>query len=143
MMTKLIIYVFTLTAYMLSLAHSVIPHHHHKTVQEAEAHDHADSHHGHNSDKHHHGHDSQDTPEPSHHFLFFSHDVNADVLIKHGSVDNPVKNKKPQCDVTLKDAITLRVRTAYLAFHPPQDDPAPDLSILSSNSLRGPPYLFI
>jgi hypothetical protein len=135
-------------AYTLSLAHSVIPHHHHQTVAEAIAHEHADGHHHHASDSPHHHHDqdesdSRQTSEDSGHFFFFSHELNADVLIKHGSVDNPVKNKNAQVSAALKKEISSFDAAEHLAFHPPQDDPFFVPAILSSRSLRAPPCLFI
>jgi hypothetical protein len=139
-------------AYSLSLAHSVIPHHHHHTAEEAAAHNHAAGvhhkakhHHTSNQDHHHHGNQQSDSEEHSDntgHFFFFSHDANTDVLIKHGSTDNPVKNKKVQALPIKEELLSFEV-SEHLVFHPLQDDPSFTLKVVSSRSLRAPPYPFV
>jgi hypothetical protein len=138
-----ILYVLTLFAYTLSLAHSVIPHHHHKTADDATAHDKTS--HEHNSDHdHHHGHEKSQTEDDSHdtgHFFFFSHDITADVLIKHRSIDNPVKTKKVVASVPVKELTQFISISRYIVFHPPPDDQTSQSVSLPSNKLRGPPTL--
>jgi hypothetical protein len=145
MKTRNILYVLTLVAYSLSLAHSVIPHHHHQTADEAAAHkneddhhhDHAQAHHHHDNDENKHDENSNQTG----HFFFFSHDINADVLVKNILVKSPVKTKKVQISVPVKKQVFNFVVSAHLVFHPPQDDPFSRLKNLSSSALRAPPQV--
>lgn len=158
MTSRNILYVLTLIAYTLSLAHSVIPHHHHDSVEEATAHHHSDDHHHNTADHHHntghqhgtkeqHSHaDDDHSNDQSHkgetgHFFFFSHDLNADVLARHGSIDNPVKVKKAHHIAPLQEQIISFEVTKYLVFHPPQDDPSFYSAFLHQFKLRGPPTL--
>lgn len=133
----------TLMAYTLSLAHSVIPHHHHKTAVEAAAHTHSDHRH-HGSKQHHHHHDQNNAEDEKSgetgHFFFFSHDINADVLIKHSSIDKPVKVKKLQTSVPVKEQVISFEVSEHLVFHPPQGDSNFISQVLSSTALRGPPF---
>lgn len=143
MMLRNTLYTLTLIAYTLSLAHSVIPHHHHSSAQEATAHQHEDDHHHHDTD--HHEHNDADTEgEDSNgsdtgHFFFFSHDLNADVLTQHGSVDNPVKEKKASHSLSRKEQVKPFEVSRHLVFHPPQDDPSFYLAPSCHSDLRGPP----
>lgn len=142
MQMRKILYALMLAAYTLSLAHSVIPHHHHKTADEASTH-HESHHHDSDNDHHHHGQESESQQE-SHdigHFFFFSHDINADVLIRHSSIDNPVKIKKIFASVPVKDLVLFTSTSNYIVFHPPPDDQTSSSVTLPSNTLRGPPTL--
>jgi hypothetical protein len=129
-------------AYTLSLAHSVIPHHHHKTEDEASAHKHSDHHH----DKHEHHHsDHEDSntenenSEDTGHFFFFSHDANIDVLVKHSSIDKPVNLKKTQPSITVKQQVISFEISKHLVFHPPQGETNFISAVQSTLALRGPP----
>lgn len=130
-------------AYTLSLAHSVVPHHHHQSTAEAAAHEHSDHHHHHNTDDHQQAHDDaeheEENTDDTGHFFFFNHDINADVLIQHGSIDNTVKTKQVQTSVAVKEQIVSFAVSRYLVFHPPQDDPNRSSATVNSTDLRGPP----
>jgi hypothetical protein len=139
-----ILYVLTLMAYSLSLAHSVIPHHHHKTADEAAAHNHQDDHHHDHTPGLHHDKDENKPDKKSNstgHFFFFSHEINADVLVKDISVKTPVKTKKAQISVPVKEKVFSFVVSAHLVFHPPQDDPLPRDNYFCSRIPRAPPQL--
>jgi hypothetical protein len=144
MKTRYTLYVITLIAYTLSLAHSVIPHHHHKTADEAAVHEHAD-HHDHSAGHHHNHKQKQEDKKPAEtgHFFFFTHDVNADVLIKHSATDKPVKVKKVHIAVPVSQQIISFEGSAHLVFHPLQDDPHIRSTVFSFHALRGPPSLVI
>ena len=143
MKTRVILYILTLLAYTLSLAHSVIPHHHHKSTEEARSHEHTKSH-RHDHGKNHHHHDSEEKPEhesdKTGHFFFFSHDINTDVLIKHTSVGKSVKTNKVQVALPEEKQIAPFEFFAHLVFHPPQSDKIFVFEIHSSRSLRAPPF---
>jgi hypothetical protein len=141
MIIRKALYALTLIAYSLSLAHSVIPHHHHKTSDEASLHHEGHDHH--NSDHDHHDHEKNEHEDKSDsgHFFFFSHDINADVLIKHGSINNSVKIKTVFASVPVKEQIPATSKSCYIVFHPPPDDQISQSVSIPSNKLRGPPTL--
>ncbi|HEY0651490.1 MAG TPA: hypothetical protein VGD65_00120 [Chryseosolibacter sp.] len=147
MATRKILYALTLIAYTLSLAHSVIPHHHHSSQEEATAHHLSEGHH-HGTGHHHHDaadhHDSNSKDHQSNHsetghLFFFAHDLNVDVLTRHGSIDNPVKVKKAISIAPLSEQAISSEFKRYLVFHPPQDDPSFHNRPLRQIKLRGPP----
>lgn len=146
MKTRNILYVLTLIAYTLSLAHSVIPHHHHTTAEEATAHEHSHDHHEHPKDHGHgHSHQQHDQPESegdssgTGHFFFFNHGANGDVLVRHISLDNPVKSKKVQIEIPVDERVVPFIVGEHLVFHPPQRTGKIHSATLSASSLRGPP----
>jgi hypothetical protein len=144
MKSRPLLYLFVLAAYMLSLAHSVIPHHHHKTFKEAQAH--SGKHHHHKGKGHHHhkhGENSKHESDGTTHLFFFNHDSNADVLVRQASLDRSVKSKKADIPVEFKKQIISFEISEYLVFHPPQDDEIFITALPTSNSLRAPPSFLI
>jgi hypothetical protein len=144
MIIRKTLYALTLIAYSLSLAHSVIPHHHHKTADEATAHNKSNHHHD-SAHDHHHGNEESEseTQDESNagHLFFFSHDINADVLVQHSSMDSSVKVKKILASVSVKEQTPFRAISSYVEFHPPPDDQTTQSVTVPSNKLRGPPTL--
>jgi hypothetical protein len=150
MKTRNILYAITLVAYSLWLAHSVVPHHHHKTAEEADAHHHGHSHgHTHDDDheskRHSHHEDSNSSEQNSQtgHFFLFSHDSNAEVLVNHSSASETLKAKKAQKTIFVNERKSQFSFSAYLVFHPPPDREAYTQPLFSSTSLRAPPSLAV
>ena len=151
MKIRAIIFSITLLAYALSLAHSVIPHHHHKSAEEARSHEHATSHS--HSHKHAHSHDHasnadhhQDEKRDKHshesgHLFFLTHDSNLDVLVRNSLVEKSIKEKKVQKVISTSDQVISQSTPEHLVFHPPKSDGKLSLYRPSSNSLRAPPSL--
>jgi hypothetical protein len=142
MKMKTLLYVLTLTAYMLSLAHSVIPHHHHSNAQEAKSHD---AHHEHKQKSDHHHHHDGDTEKNSTgnlgHLFFFTHDANVDVLHSYNTIEKTLQKNSCQNAIHKSAPISLVEYSRHLVFHPPQSDPEIFQEVLLATPLRAPPSI--
>ncbi|MFZ6010562.1 MAG: hypothetical protein ACOYXT_09455, partial [Bacteroidota bacterium] len=106
------------------------------TYQQAVAHG------DHSRNGHHHDHDqekSKSDHSTADQLFFLSHVANADVILKHGSIDNPFKSKKPLLAVLATELFTTIELTDHQVFHPPQDDKILILKLQSWRALRAPP----
>jgi hypothetical protein len=138
MKTRNTLYTIMLIAYSLSMAHSVIPHHHHQSAEEANhSHDHSgkDYHHGH---KHHHD-DHDDSSKEDGHLFFLTHDFNSDFLSHAFHSDNVIKHKKQKAADTEMKHVSSPSFAEHLIFHPPQDEVSLSSFIFTAVSLRAPP----
>jgi hypothetical protein len=138
---RIALYVLTLIAYTLSLAHSVIPHHHHDNLAQAREHSHSNGHHHHH---HSHEHNNEESPKDSHdhdtsHLFFLTHVANSDVLIKRIAIDGPVKLKKIDIAIPRDEQIIIFELLEYQVFQPPQDADIFIAPAYSTRSLRAPP----
>jgi hypothetical protein len=128
-------------AYMLSVAHSVIPHHHHSSTQEAKSHEHHQAH-KHNTEHHHHHEKNNSKPNGGSlgHLFFFTHDTNIDVLHSQKTTSKSGKVKKVNSAFVKNETLISFEAVKHLVFHPPQDDFLLFDAVLLSSSLRAPPH---
>ena len=121
-------------AYTLSLAHSVIPHHHYNSHKES-----ASNHHPHGESKHDRG-DKDDHP-PGGGLTFPSHFFNSDASVTSSSFDEKAKVK---AEWQISKAADVLLTAQYFlnpVFHVPRDSKGYDQLIFSSRSLRAPPSI--
>lgn len=131
-----IVYVFVFS-YAGAILHSIVPHHHHNSHQEAKEYDHHTS--------HSHGDKQQDSKDHKHTGLpyLLTHSANTDVLVSQASVDGTAKSKKAEkLMVAIAELPMFNHAPAKQVFHPPSDDLSANSAAYLFRALRAPP-LFV
>ena len=152
MKARIAIYTLLILAYTLSLTHSFIPHHHHKTVDEARLHDkehelehERDHHHSHSGNDQSATHDHEDTSDHKHsdhglaHLFFLSHDSSTEVNVRNESYTKSIKTMKIQQPAFSEYHFNSFSILKNQIFRPPQNENNDSAPTLLSNSLRAPP----
>jgi Ni/Co efflux regulator RcnB len=137
----LIAYVF-IFSYAGAVLHSIVPHHHHDSHQEAKEHRHHDHHTNHlHSDEHQ---DSEDHKHNDSHSLYFlTHAANTDILVTHVSIDTSGKLKKGEKLVVIHAALhVFNIISLHQVFHPPSGNLATHSTAYLFRALRAPPISF-
>lgn len=136
MKSRWFICVFILAAYSVSLAHSVLPHHHYASLADYKNREAANEpQHDHDAD-----HKTGDTGEELPGSLFFlTHLSNVDFALSKLSFDQKFKIKVQWPAIQIED---ISIGDTYFTeplFHIPDSPPWVDNPILSCRSLRAPP----
>lgn len=155
MKARITIYALLIIAYTVSLAHSFIPHHHHKSAEEISLHDKEHEREHHNEHGHSHAHSNTDDHSSSGsngdadkhkhaehglaHVFFLSHDFGAEVNVRSDAFSKLTKTKSVNnsfCqDVAFEPIEILKAQI----FDPPQNEKSNSSPALSSGLLRAPP----
>lgn len=133
------IYLLVLMAYSLSLAHSVIPHHHFDSYTEFKAgHDHEKSEHQHNHDE-----SESDSDEQSDNSLFVgTHVSNIDFSLATYTFKKKSQEKvQDYNNALIENSHLLEAYFDNSVFHIPICLPPLDHPLFSSRLLRAPPLL--
>lgn len=131
-----------LAAYSVSLAHSVLPHHHYASLleyREAANGSKQDKDHQHNhDDKHEKGDTGQQLPDG---LFFLTHVSNVDFSQAKFSFDQKVKVKIQWPELQMEVAFLPGACFTESLFHIPVSPPGVDSPVLSSRALRAPPSI--
>lgn len=158
MLKKLIfVYVF-IFSYAGAVLHSIVPHHHHDTYQEANEHNHHNnkSSHSHHHDKQssnsHHD-DKKDTHEDekdrheqgqSSALYFLTHGANSDVLTSNVVEQKIIKSNNGGKLTALYSLLpVVSIVPSQKVFHPPSAELIPDSTHYLFRALRAPPLSIV
>jgi hypothetical protein len=140
MLNKQVIVCMLIFSYLGAVLHSMVPHHHHDTLEEAEKHHHVHhaSNHGHS---HSHDHDAKSDNGGSNGSRFFlSHSINADVLLTDTSIENTANGTKSKISVAhCKTPLRLGLPHAISVFRPPSNETTHHTTHYPFRALRAPP----
>jgi hypothetical protein len=128
-------YLFSI-AFVMSLAHSVLPHAHPKEKVKQGKHTASHHHHGHGHHSHARAQDEKSKPA----LPVFAHFSNADFI---GSVKYSFQEKQQRPELAFEQAVVISVELPLLTYLPspvPHARDLPNKIFLSLRSLRGPPY---
>jgi hypothetical protein len=133
---------FVLIAYLISLAHSVLPHRHYSSIkeyQEAVNGSHHDKGHQHDQDNNHEkGENGKELPSS---LFFLTHTSNVDFSLSKFSFEQKIK-VKIQWPKLISEIVFLSDKyVAESLFHIPDSPLRVDYPTLSSRLLRAPPFI--
>lgn len=127
----------TLLAHSLSIAHSLIPHHHFNSLSEYKS-----AHTQDENEQNNHGHNNQNGETSDTGLFFLTHTTNIDFLPSTIVPSKEIVSEDFQANNTvLQSSLLIEAWFVNKVFHIPINPPRRDYTLFSSRILRAPPIL--